>query len=92
MLTVNAGQHAEPYAVRIGYVSEGRTEFPAINAARLGLAAVILEQVRTSTPLVWVILPISFGALSFAGAISAYRAKQAGHVGVKLSPGGEPGR
>jgi hypothetical protein len=62
---------------------------------------IVVEHIGTHTlrwpmsfiyPLVWVIWLISFGALSFAGATSAYRAQQAGHVGVKLSPSGEPGR
>jgi hypothetical protein len=40
-------------------------------------------------PFVWVILLISFGALSLAGVIGAYRAKQDGRVFGELSPSGE---
>jgi len=40
-------------------------------------------------PFVWVILLISFGALSLAGVIGAYRAKQDSRVMGELSPSGE---
>jgi hypothetical protein len=40
-------------------------------------------------PFVWVILLISFGALSLAGVIGAYRAKQDGRVFGELSPSRE---
>jgi hypothetical protein len=40
-------------------------------------------------PFVWVVLLISFGALSVAGAIGAYRAKQDSRVSGELSPSGE---
>jgi hypothetical protein len=60
-------------------------------------ALIIADHIGTHTlrwplsvtyPLVWVVLLISFGALSLAGVIGASRAKQDGRVGVELAASG----